>query len=89
MDKGNLGVRFINHPGKPIRIGEATLTPQSQAVVLRWPNGGFIWNRPVAVTVEQGGEVRSVPILDITRLIQVSLWALAIILFIRAAGRWR
>ena len=54
-----------------------SITPQSQALSLRWPNGGFVWNRPVAVRVEKDGQVERVPIVDITRLAQVILWGLS------------
>jgi len=89
MAKGDFGVRVYTNRGEPVTVGDATLTPQSQAVVLRWPNGGFVWNRPVAVRVEQGGDVRQIPILDITRLVQVGLWVFWIILVFRTAGRLR
>jgi len=87
--KGDFGIRVVNNRGEAVRVGDATLTPQSQAVVLRWPNGGLVWNRPVAVRVEQGEDVRQIPILDVTRLVQVGLWVFWIILVFRTAGRLR
>ena len=42
--------------GEEVTVGDVTLTPQSQALTIRWPNGGFVWNRPVSVLVERGGQ---------------------------------
>jgi hypothetical protein len=89
MERGNFGIRVINQEAEPVMAGDARLTFRSQAVVLRWPAGGFVWNRPVAVEVDQGGEFRQVPILDLTRLIQVGLWVLWLVIITRAAGRQR
>jgi hypothetical protein len=66
-------VQLLKRSGSPVRVGGFTLTPQSEALVLRWPRGGLIWNRPVAVTVEQDGQQERLPVTDVTRLIQVGL----------------
>ena len=35
--------------GDPIVAGDVTLTPQIQALTIRWPPyGGLVWSRPVA-----------------------------------------
>ncbi len=60
--------------GKPITVGDATATPQAQALSVRFPFGGFVWNRPAAVLVERDGRTERIPIVDITRLI---VWILA------------
>jgi len=62
--------------GKGITAGDITLTPQAQVLTLRWPGGGWVWNRPVAVLVERGGSVERVPIVDVTRLVQIGLYGL-------------
>jgi uncharacterized metal-binding protein len=59
--------------GSSVRIGDVTVTPVSQALVIRWPNGGFIWNRPSAVLVERNGQTERVLIPDVTRVAQVGL----------------
>ena len=41
----------------PIQLGDRTITLQSRAVSLRWPGGGWVWNRPVAALVERDGQV--------------------------------
>jgi hypothetical protein len=35
---------------------------------VRFPFGGFVWNQPIAVELEQGGQVQRVPIVDITKI---------------------
>ncbi len=57
--------------GDPITVGNVTVTPQSQALIVRWPFGGFIWNRPIAVLVDRNGRRERIPIVDTTRLLQL------------------
>jgi hypothetical protein len=65
--------------GSPVTRGGVTVTPQAQVVSLRLPFGGFAWQRPTAVLVEEGGQVRRVRIVDVTRLLQVGIAGLALI----------
>jgi riboflavin biosynthesis pyrimidine reductase len=75
--------------GDPIAVGDVTVRPQSQALTVRWPNGGFVWNRPVAVLVDRDGETERVPIIDVTRVVQIGLMGLGflftILLLVRSA----
>jgi hypothetical protein len=68
--------------GEPIKVDGTTVTPESQALTLRWPGrlGGFVWNHPTAVLVERGEAVERVPIVDLTRWAQVGVMGLGIIL---------
>jgi hypothetical protein len=66
--------------GKEITAGDITVTPQSQAITLRWPGGGWVWNRPIAVLVERDGNVERVPIIDVTRMAQAGLYGLGLCL---------
>ncbi len=60
--------------GDPITAGGVTVRPQSQALVVRWgEHGGLVWNRPLAVLVERAGQTERIPIMDVTRLAQLSL----------------
>jgi hypothetical protein len=70
--------------GQPVTVGDVTLTPQSQALVIRWPNGGLVWNRPVAILVERGQQTERIPILDVTRIVQWGLLGVSLILGIMA-----
>lgn len=63
--------------GEPIVVGETTITPQARALTIRWPKGGYVWSRPVAILVDKDGETERVPILDVTRDAQWGLYGLA------------
>ena len=67
--------------GDKVAIGDVTVTPQSQALIVRWPNGGFVWNRPAAVLVERGEGTERIPIVDVTRLAQWGLLGLSLVFF--------
>ena len=79
MSKFKDVVRWQTISGEQVTIGDVTLTPQSQALTLRWPNGGFVWNRPVAVLVERGGQTERVPVVDVTRIAQLTLLGLGLV----------
>jgi hypothetical protein len=65
------------------------VTPQSQALTVRWPRGGWVWNRPTAVLVERGGEERkSIPIVDVTRAAQLGLYGLGLVFAIVGFVLW-
>lgn len=66
--------------GSPIIAGDATVTPQAQVLSIKGWNGGFVWNRPVAVLVERGGEVTRYPIVNVTRYAQLGLIAVGVVL---------
>ena len=68
--------------GDPVKAGDFTVTPQSEAICLRWPYGGLVWNRPVAVLVEKGTQTERIPIVDVTRTAQLGLLGLSAILSI-------
>ena len=61
-------------------FGDVTVTPRARAVVVRLPQGGFVWSRPTAVTVERAGAVRRVPAVHVTRLLQLALLTLAAVI---------
>jgi hypothetical protein len=65
--------------GETVTRGEVAVTPQSRALTVRWPWGGWVWNRPVAVLVEQGGQERRVPIVDVTRVAQLALYGFSLV----------
>ena len=70
-------VSWQTETGDSVEVGDVTLTPQSQSLLVRWPDGGWVWNRPVAVLVERGGETERIPVVDVTRKAQVGLLGLA------------
>jgi hypothetical protein len=65
--------------GDKVTVGDVTVTPQSRALTVRWPRGGLVWNRPVAVLVERGEETERIPIVDVTRLAQLGLMGLGLV----------
>jgi hypothetical protein len=74
-------------PAEPVRVGEVTVTPLARALVVRLPWGGFVWNRPTAVTVERAGAVRRVPVVDVTRVLQLGLLGLGLAIAVAVPRR--
>lgn len=56
-----------------------TLIPESQALIIRFPFGGFVWQRPTAVLVQQGEQTQRHPITDVTRLATWSVLAASLL----------
>ena len=82
-------IQFHSQSGEPIEVQELTLTPQAQALVIRWPRGGFVWNRPTAVDVTRDGDTMRLPIVDVTRLVLIVLLLLPLFLTgIVALAHW-
>lgn len=77
MRESNGIFQLQTHSGESVTVGDIHLTPQSQAFTIRWPFGGYVWNRPVAVLAEQDDEIERIPIVDVTLVAQVALLALA------------
>jgi hypothetical protein len=65
--------------GEVVTVGGVAVTPQSEALTMRWPRGGWVWNRPVAVVVERGDERKRMPIVDVTRVAQLALYGLSVV----------
>lgn len=79
MTQGRESVQWKTASGDKVAVGDVAVTPQSQALVVRWPQGGFVWNRPLDLIVEQDGEAKRVPIVDVTRVMTWGLYALAFV----------
>lgn len=65
--------------GHPVTVGDIRVTPQSQALTVRGPFGGLVWNRPVAVLVERGQWTERIPVVDITRIVQLGLLGFSLV----------
>jgi hypothetical protein len=76
-NKKNL-IQWQTHKGEKVSVGEVAITPESQALSIRWPYGGFVWNRPVGVLVEREGRTEHIPIVDVTRMAQVGFLGLTL-----------
>lgn len=64
--------------GDPVAMGNVSVTPQSQALIIRAPFGGLVWNRPVAILVQRGEQAERIPIVDVTRVAQLGLLGLSL-----------
>jgi hypothetical protein len=53
--------------------------PESRSVQLSGSKWKWVWNRPVGVILQKGSEQVRVPIIDLTRYIQVLLYGLSVI----------
>jgi hypothetical protein len=71
MTEKKFDVRWERRQGRPVTTGGVTLTPEARVLTVRAPFGGGVWVHPSAVLVEEAGEERRVPILDVNRLVQV------------------
>ena len=78
-------IQLLTNTGEKITAGRFSLTPQSKALTIRLPFGGLVWNRPVAVLVEENGQTRRIPIVNATRLAQVGVFALVLVSVIISA----
>jgi len=65
--------------GMPVKSGDLQITPVARNLRLQMGrNAGFIWNRPSAVIVESPDSRQVIRIYDYTRLVQWSIWGLAL-----------
>ena len=71
-------IRLENTSAEPIVVGDTRITPQAQAFSVRFPSGGFVWNRPTAVLVERDDLTQRIPIVDVTRVAQIALFGLVV-----------
>lgn len=81
----NNGLKLQRKFGETVTIRGASgekiaLTPEAQALTIRWPWGGFVWNRPSAISVERDGSIQRIPIVDLTRVIQLSLVGFSLVM---------
>jgi len=63
--------------GDEVAIGDVTVTPQSKALIVRFPYWGMVWNRPVAVVAHRGGQTERIRVVDVTRVAQLGLLGLS------------
>ena len=59
--------------GEPLEIGDYIITPESQVLSVRLPFGGFVWNRPAAVLVDDGSDQQRMAVPDVTRAALLTL----------------
>lgn len=78
MTRADERFKWETASGETATVGDVSVTPQSKALTVRWPNGGWVWNRPVAVLMERGEEKERIPIVDVTRMGQLALYGLSL-----------
>lgn len=66
--------------GTAVQTPHHTLISESQALIIKFPYGGFVWQRPTAVLVQQGDQTQRHPISDVTRLATWSLLGASLLL---------
>jgi hypothetical protein len=66
--------------GTAVSTPHHTLIPESQALIINFPYGGFVWQRPTAVLVQKDNQTERHPIVDVTRLATWSVLAASLVL---------
>jgi hypothetical protein len=85
MERLDKVVQWHTGVGYRITVGGVTVTPQVQALVVRFPRGGFVWNRPIAVFVERDGRSERLPVVDVTRRVWLGLLGLTLLVSVIAS----
>jgi hypothetical protein len=75
-------VRRPRLAGTPLTIGPYLVTPVSRVLVVRLPFGVMRWQRPDGVLVARDGEVRRLPIPDITRRVRAGIFGALVLVSI-------
>jgi len=73
MTKLNDFIQLKTAQGTAVHTPHHTLIPESQALTIRFPYGGIVWQRPTAVLIQENNQLRRYPITDITRIV---IWSL-------------
>lgn len=60
-----------------------TITGESLVVQVRWPGGGLVWQTPLAIHVQRRGRTTHQPVVDGSRLAQVALALLTVVVLIQ------
>ena len=74
--------------GRPVTVGDVTVTPQARVSIVRLPIGTFVWNRPTAILVQRDARVEQIPIRDLTRLLQLGLLGCGLVASLIARRRF-
>lgn len=82
MGQINQFVRVETHKGKSIATAFGKITPISQVLFIRFPFGGYVWNRPIAIEVQTDQAVNRIRILDVDRLIRMGLSVISFVIVV-------
>ena len=72
-------VSWETQSGTPVQVDDLTITTQAQALTIQTPFGGFVWNRPSAVSVEENGRIDQHPIPDVTRMALITFFVMTLV----------
>ena len=73
---GHKIIQLETTAGDPIYLGKIKAIPFAKSLRVTLPGsiGGFIWNRPISLLLDRGnGEEQVVPLVDFTRVAQLTL----------------
>ena len=59
-----------------VTMGDVTVTPRAQVLVVSLPFGQLVWKRPADVLVERGGRTERIRVMDTTRIVALGLASL-------------
>ena len=84
-------IRSASELTPAVTVGDTTVTARSQAITVDSPFGQFVWNRPTAVVVQREGHTSQQMLVDVTRVLQIGFYGLAVVFLLVsvAAGRPR
>lgn len=68
--------------GKSLSVGEVNVTPLGQSLTVRCKQGGWVLNRPRSLVVQREETKQTMPILDVTRILQLVLYSLSALFMI-------
>ena len=80
MPKPTDFIEWKTVPGTAVSTPNHTLIPESQALIIKFPYGGFVWQRPTAVLIQTGNQTERHPIVDATRLATWSIIGASLLL---------
>jgi hypothetical protein len=78
-------VQWKKIDGETVASPFGAITPEARSLVVRLPFGGFVCTKPVAVRIERDGSSARLPIPDPTRVAQLGLFGLIVVVFVLAA----
>ena len=76
-------VQLENRVGRPVKAGAYQIVPIEQSLQLQPPGmrGFFFWRKPASIIVQHpDGRDETIEIQDPTRLAQISIWGLALLI---------
>jgi hypothetical protein len=79
MEQRRKTISWELHKADAVMHRGVRVIPEARSLVLRGPWGGFVWSRPVAVSVEREATAERLPIVDVTLLVQMLLLALVVL----------